>query len=296
MSTLRLPAAQKISGISLVIAAARRIKHLYPLYLAAIVVSLVFNFIMELSRGRDFLAVMPSSRDLVYHLLLIHTLSADTFFGIVPALWFIGVLAHLIFLYPVFHWMSRLWGGGGATVASYVVSTACLAFASTLDEGSGLLLKMNALGRWFEWCVGAYIADLISRQVRPKPLALGISSSGLIALCLAPQHGVLGLQVGVVSMAVVLWALVGATQGYSAPGFVTWFIPLSGLTYGVYLMHQIFLPRIGALLSGFRGYPLMYWALCVILCLGITIVAAWTVSRTIDQRPKAVHNRGSASA
>ncbi len=83
----------------------RRLTRLYPAYLGAIFLAITINFIWALIRDRNPFAYVPTIWDFLSHLLLIHTLSPETFFGIIPALWFIGVQVHIYLLYPIFWWL-----------------------------------------------------------------------------------------------------------------------------------------------------------------------------------------------
>jgi peptidoglycan/LPS O-acetylase OafA/YrhL len=152
----------------------RRFWRLYPAYLGAIVLALALNLVWALIRGRNALAHLPSAWNFLSHLLLLHTLHPETFFGIIPALWFIGVQAHLYLLYPLFYWLIQRWNVHQALLFTLLFTLAfrllsqSIVLPPTAPPDTELVLWMNAPQRWFEWCFGAWVAQQVAQGIRPR--------------------------------------------------------------------------------------------------------------------------------
>lgn len=256
-----------------------RVWRLYPMYLAAIVVCLGSNALFEIAKGRDLWAIMPEPRDLLYHLLLVHTLSADTFFGVIPSLWFIGVLAHLLLLYPGFLWMVERKGIAFGVAVVFGISALFMGCAGASRGGWALVLGMNAPSQWFAWCIGAYVADLIFKARRPNIPEMVTCILGICTLLLFGASSIARMHFEVVVMGGVLWGGIRVTGGSTNSRVLLWLARSSGVTYGVYLLHQIFIPRIGVFFGSWNELPLIYWGLCTVVCLTVTLPVACLIQR-----------------
>lgn len=231
----------------------RRLRRLYPAYLGAICLAMALNSAWALIRGRDLLSHLPSIADVLSHLLLAHTLNPETFMGIIPALWFVGVLAHMYLLYPFFYWLVRRWGISRATWVVLCVTMGTRFLAQYLGSLSmqGLafqdVLWMNAPQRWFEWCFGAWIAHRVSNNRLPDPAMLWVS------LLLSIVWLVIGKSVRVVYEPVLgllvgcsIWSMI-ANQTHSKPAKMWHPLLLLGkISYPIYLLHQIFVPYVNS--------------------------------------------------
>ncbi len=83
--------------------------HYYPALILWTLLSIIApSWIMGLARHQSPLEVLQA---FVTHLLFVHTLSANTFFAIVPALWWLGLLAQFYFVFP---WLLRAFDRLGA--------------------------------------------------------------------------------------------------------------------------------------------------------------------------------------
>jgi peptidoglycan/LPS O-acetylase OafA/YrhL len=106
------------------------------------------------------------ARSLAEHLLFVHTFDPAVFFGIVPAYWWMGLLAQFYLCYPWLWKLYQRWGAGPATV---FVCLACwggwlvLTVLARLLPGSFLalthyLLYFNLPYRLPEFALGIYLA------------------------------------------------------------------------------------------------------------------------------------------
>ena len=227
----------------------RRIWRLYPAYLGAIGLAIALNVTWALIRGRNPSLLLPSAWDFLSHLLLLHTLHPDTFFGIVPAFWFIGVQVHFYLLYPLFCWLIQSWTIHRAllivllcTLAFRVLSQS-IVLPPTARPEFELVLWMNAPQRWFEWCFGAWVAHQVAQGIRLR-LKYGWSVFFLIILWISIGSTVkviyeplLGSLVGF-----LIWCIVTNENRLQPHYILRPILYLGKISYSVYLLHQIFVP------------------------------------------------------
>ena len=255
----------------------RRLQRLYPAYLGAILLSLVINSSWGLIRQHNIFAYLPESWDIIAHLLFLHTLSPKTFFGIIPALWFVGTLVQLYLLYPIFYKLAKLWGINRAllvvllfTLISRLISQYFT--GDLIDQDLRSVLWFNSPQRWFEWCMGAWVAQQVA-QKKNFPvnyislyclliliwLVLG-SSANLV------YEPVLGCLIGL-----MIWSLVIKEIDISYSKWWSIILLLGKVSYPVYLLHQIFIPYIRSALSHSTSNVFNTFSLLLMLVLMITL-------------------------
>jgi peptidoglycan/LPS O-acetylase OafA/YrhL len=233
----------------------RRLQRLYPAYLGAILLSLVINSAWGLIRQQNIFAYLPPIWDIIVHLLFLHTLSPETFFGIIPALWFVGTLVQLYLLYPIFYKLAQLWGINRALLVVILLTLITRLISQyftsdVIDQDLRSVLWFNSPQRWFEWCMGAWVAQQVAQK---KNLPVNyISLYCLLVLIWLPlgstanlvYEPVLGCLIGL-----MIWSLVIKEINIS---YSKWWYPiflLGKVSYPVYLLHQIFIPYIRSALS-----------------------------------------------
>ncbi|MGE3537689.1 MAG: acyltransferase family protein [Candidatus Tectimicrobiota bacterium] len=130
-------------------------QHYYPVLLLWTIPCLFFEAYDQ--HWREVLVAFVS------HLVFVHTLSAQTFFAIVPALWWLGMLAQLYLVYP---WLLRVWQRLGAGRACGIICL--LAWSAWI----GLTLLAN---HWpgSPWAMLNYMA-YFNLPVRLPEFALGM--------------------------------------------------------------------------------------------------------------------------
>ena len=229
----------------------RRILRLYPAYLGAIGLAIALNVTWALIRGRNPALFLPSTWDVLSHLLLLHTLHPDTFFGIIPALWFIGVQVHFYLLYPLFCWLIQR---GNIHQALLIVILCTLAFrllsqSIILPPNARpefeLVLWMNAPQRWFEWCFGAWIAHQVD-QGRRLHLKYGWVIFFLIIFWIYTGSTVKVLYEPILGSLIgfLIWYIVTHENRFQTHSILQPILYLGQISYPVYLLHQIFVPYI----------------------------------------------------
>jgi exopolysaccharide production protein ExoZ len=97
--------------------ALKRVLRVLPLYFTAVLALSALGFIRHWP---------GTAKNLVYHLLFIHTFDETTIYGLIPALWFIGVIVHWYIALPFLGW---LWLKLKHRLAVWVAAT-CLTTAA----------------------------------------------------------------------------------------------------------------------------------------------------------------------
>ena len=140
---------------------ARRFWRLYPPYLAAVLVAVVLLLLIDR-------ALPVSSSAVVAQALLVHTFHPATFDGVNPPAWSLAVEAQLYAVYPVVFWLIAR---QGALRALAIVLGVTLAYRVTLNfdpfprQFGGVAWEFF-LARWFEWVLGAVVAEWAVGRVR----------------------------------------------------------------------------------------------------------------------------------
>ncbi len=256
----------------------RRFGRLYPPYICAIILEITINVVWSFCRGRNPIAFLPSPIDLIAHLLLLHTLDPQTFFGIIPALWFIGVVAHLYLLYPLFLRLTHRWGEN-YTLLIVLLTTLVVRFLcqsqTPLSASTELIavFQNNAPQRWFEWCFGAWIATRVTKKDSPSLLFSGLSwmffliwLSGSLPVWISDP--LLGVCLGT-----LIWNLAIYEERMR---FHQLWLPLfhiGQISYSIYLVHQVFVPFVRSAIepSPFAPIPTFLLVLSGVLLISLPV-------------------------
>lgn len=260
----------------------RRLWRLYPAYLAAIVFSTLLNIFWALVRKRSPWQYLPNNWDFVSHLLLIHTLTPKTFFSIIPALWFIGVQFHLYLLYPVFCWLIKRSNIHWALLIALICTlffrllSQSVVLPSTAHPNTEFALWMNAPQRWFEWCLGAWIAHQVV-QGKPFPRYTWIFWLFIIWILVGTDVKVVSEPLLAITIGFVFWHCTIATQKFHTPPNILFYplLYLGQISYSVYLLHQIFIPYIRSALQpvGFSDIWIFTILLGLVLVISVPLAA-----------------------
>jgi len=279
----------------------QRLNRLYPPYLAAILVAIATNIIWAALRGRPLFSFAPTPGDLISHLLLIHTLHPDTFFGIIPAFWFIGVLFHLYCLYPCFRCFIQRWGTTTALIMVLAVTLTARYLSHTLITPSTSLemssyLQNNAPQRWFEWCLGAWIAIRILHKEPPPRWFSGLTGL-LFVVYLVPYASPVWLSDSLLGVCLgsLLWHLLSWETQWQLNFLWRPWSYLGLFSYSIYLLHQIFVPYVRSALdpSPFAPMPTFLLVLTgvLLLTLPISIALHYLLEKPLIWRSR-FHERG----
>jgi peptidoglycan/LPS O-acetylase OafA/YrhL len=160
--------------------ALRRARRILPAYYGAmayaILAPVLLVFIVRLAGWQANSQPLPSLRQIVSHLFLIHTLFRDTWDGITGAFWSMGLEAQFYVVFPFLAWA---WSRIGvraiayAALASLVFRISVALFPNDGDSTNAFLLSITFLGRWMQFAAGMAAALWVRQNLAARP---GISS------------------------------------------------------------------------------------------------------------------------
>ncbi len=138
----------------------RRFWRLYPPYALSLLLAIVLLLVATGS--------FPTSAGaLLAQLALVHTLDPRTFLGVNPPSWTLAVEAQLYLAYPVVSYLTRRLGPWRA-LGVILATTMAYRFALTvtpLPPDHAKIAWEVFLARWFEWTVGALVAEWAAGNV-----------------------------------------------------------------------------------------------------------------------------------
>jgi peptidoglycan/LPS O-acetylase OafA/YrhL len=135
----------------------RRFFRIYPAYLLAVC---VFFFVWPATQSVHSAA---GHRQLAFHLLAVHNLGDDTYFGINGSFWSIAVEIQLYAIYPILLLVTRKFGWGKALLFVGIVEMTIHAVQEISLNCFDHSLRRHIIGSpfafWFSWAIGAYVAQ-----------------------------------------------------------------------------------------------------------------------------------------
>ncbi len=202
----------------------------------------------------------------VEHVFFVHSLDPACFYGIVPAMWWMGLLAQFYLFFPL---VLRLFFRLGPGRAFFVVSVACYGLWGLLEFLSGrvpdsplampaYMVYFNLPARLPEFAAGMFLAFRWSRRqeahagavqnrnpertVLPLPAVLALTCAGGVSAALAVAfEDSLAKPAAHFLMAFSCLALCGAlctTPLAARIGGNRAVVRLAGASYSIYLLHQ----------------------------------------------------------
>lgn len=152
----------------------KRLKKLYPILAAAIVITFACDFLSSRILA-DTHVTLPDSletRSLLVggHKNILSVLGTFVFmepffvepYGSNYALWFIGHLGWFYMLYPVYLFISKRWGGAIAMIFSMFVGAVSILALRDVNFPLYPVFK-----NWWNWCFGAFLAEIyVGRYLR----------------------------------------------------------------------------------------------------------------------------------
>ena len=230
-------------------------QHYYPTLVLWSIPWLVFT---SHEQGVHFLLLA-----FISHIIFLHTLHISTFFAIVPAFWWLGLLAQFYLVYPWLLWLFGRVGHGRACIITCLIpwlAWIALTRLASRFPGSTLatvhyMIYFNlpvrlpefVLGMWLAsaWNRGVPLLRSQSRETAPPsrltvvgPLLVGLMlflllERALLQWLVPPFEHIYLVFWGLCSILVVLrWSL--AVRLGNAPLL----LDLAAASYGIYLLHQ----------------------------------------------------------
>jgi peptidoglycan/LPS O-acetylase OafA/YrhL len=219
----------------------RRFWRLYPPYLAALGVALLLLLAVN--------GELPvSGGAVVAQALLVHTLHPASFDGLNPPAWSLAVEAQLYLAYPIVFWLVAR---RGALRALAIVLCVTLAYRvalifDPLPATFGGLAWEFFLGRWFEWVLGAVVAEwaagriTLPRQVFRPWLAAAVLGLGVLLEWHRWHYGVYAFMVPVygVAFALLLCVVLQREHAASSSPLGRYLAGVGLYSYSLYLLHR----------------------------------------------------------
>jgi peptidoglycan/LPS O-acetylase OafA/YrhL len=263
--------------------AARRIWRIYPVLLAALL----------LTAGLDHLTrtLSPTNERVGDDSLFCFAVNLSSLQGIVASsygsnfpLWTLAVEIHFYLVYPLFFWASSRFGGLASTAMVFGFSAASWLLLETIGFKGTLFLPY-----WFSWAVGAYIAEAEVGSVRrPGPWLVGLAIPCMI-LALT-EGGWKGLVVDSLPVVYSLLALPFALlvwYAVSRPMSRVWNnrISLAAASVGLfsYSLYATHLPVLNAYVAAFQGSNKSNAFVAIIPGIVFAIVIAFAVYLVVEQ-------------
>jgi peptidoglycan/LPS O-acetylase OafA/YrhL len=156
--------------------ALKRARRILPAYYGAIAYAILVPVtlvpIVRLAGWQANFQPVPSLRQIVSHLFLIHTLFRDTWDGITGAFWSMGLEAQF---YLVFPFLALAWKHLGVRAVAYAALASVAfrigvgVFQTDSTSIESFLLSITFLGRWMQFAAGMAAALWVRHQVnRPS--------------------------------------------------------------------------------------------------------------------------------
>jgi len=209
--------------------AVRRVLRIYPAYLVAL-------FALTLAQSIPILSVQ-----FILHASLLHNLNGGTFFAINPSFWSLAVECQLYLLYPALLYLRDRIGMSKTLVVLFCLSEALIIISNaSLDRNtfSTQYLFHTPFHHWFDWAIGAMLAERFAQKRPLFPAGVMLPASALAVVVFAYTYEPASPWRFTISAC--FWAIITERVIYSS-----WkpaaFTPLAGVgivSYSLYLWHQ----------------------------------------------------------
>jgi peptidoglycan/LPS O-acetylase OafA/YrhL len=146
-----------------------RLKKLYPLLLIGLLTYFLGVVVME---GR--LLNASEQKELVYKLLLIHTLIPGSELSLCGPWWFFGLIFQLYLLFPLLFRCIKKWGWKAFAAVCIFSYALIYVFSDGLNLYHGTVLMKNAPGHLPEFCLGILLACSENKKIHWSWLVLAV--------------------------------------------------------------------------------------------------------------------------
>jgi len=220
----------------------RRFWRLYPPYVLSLVATIVLLLVVTGAWPVGLFSLLAQ-------LGLVHTLDARTFLGLNPPSWTLAVEAQLYLAYPVVFVLTRRlgpWWALGIILAITMAYRVALTVLPVPEDYAGIAWEVF-LARWFEWTVGALIAEWAAGNVRlPERVANWwlVVPLVLLAIYVGEYHfwhyGIYVLREPLygVAFALLLMAALRMRRPPRPSPVALWLTGVGAWSYSLYLVHR----------------------------------------------------------
>jgi peptidoglycan/LPS O-acetylase OafA/YrhL len=260
----------------------RRFRRIYPPHLLVIFLSWATAAFIVLPHGFEPLVSKPTPTQFFAHIGLIHTFVPGATYSINVVLWSIALEAHFYLLYPLLLWVRRRVRIETICVVLFALMIGVRLIGRMLPPTLAGILIYNFLGRWWEWVLGAVVAERLVRGSRvrmrwPWAFALAIGSAVVVTLATKLRHGVVVAAVigpWLYGMVVFGFALMAGPGRRGLVRALEW---IGIRSYSLYLTHPIALTLVASFVGGSA------WAQTAAAILTAHL-AAWLYFATVESR------------
>ncbi|MBA3272936.1 MAG: acyltransferase [Chthoniobacterales bacterium] len=220
----------------------RRFWRIYPPYVAALLFAILLSDTdLTTSEGRA---------QLWSHLLLVHNFRADWIFALNGVFWSLAVEAQLYLLYPLLWQMRRRWGIGTALKLTLLLSVAgrivAAGFFTHWNEELSGPVWTSPVFLWFDWTLGAFLAERYLRGARVFPINAALRWFALAVVVLstfAKPTAIFAFSLASVFCAMAAESYLWRNQSLSR--IERWLVPIGLCSYSFYLIHYPLVPVLG---------------------------------------------------
>ncbi len=254
----------------------RRFWRIYPPYLGA----LLLFYVLQYPQPFSFAAL----RHLGVHALLLNNLSPAFFLNINPSFWSIAVEWQLYLIYPLFLGLAL---ATRVEVAFAITSLVALLFQFVAPHFTASYVVLRSpFAYWFEWGIGALIAEFFVNRRRLFPASPGlVMALGFAAVW---AHIFTSSSAAQYLLPTLFFALLMESGLHvQKPLFrlERWLVPLGLCSYSVYLFHQPYLGWVVKRTAPWQesAGAIPVWLLWPLLAFGPLLLGCWLYYRWIER-------------
>lgn len=242
----------------------RRFWRIYPAYFAAL---LGFTIL-----GHFALPNHPLTKQFFWHAIFIHNLSDATFFGINASFWSIATEMQLYLLYPVLIFFRKRIGIERCLVLTFTGGCVWRLIAVEhvgLPEGAITAAFTAPLMTWFDWTLGAFVAERFMRgdqAFRLRKIWLLFLIPIFIGSSFFKPATVFSFSLAAGISAVVLDAALA--RSWKQTPLVVALTFIGTISYSLYLWHQPIMTKVPHSIARLLGLPGAWMAFTVALPVG----------------------------
>jgi peptidoglycan/LPS O-acetylase OafA/YrhL len=259
----------------------RRFWRIYPPYLIAL---LYFAFIHWGGRIST-----EGVRDFIAHIFLVHNFNPDYIFGFNNSFWSIAVEVQFYLLYPLVLFLRSFIGLRRTLLVALILSITIRVLVVTIQDPralDSLAVSEFTLISWFDWILGAYLAEQYYYGKPAFPVTKIWTASLIIIFIVSTSFQMtFPIASSIAALATAIFLERYITSEYTLPIFLSsWLAPLGLCSYSFYLWHEPFIGRMLFFLRqvGLPGNNLATFSIGLLVVFGIFFVASWCFYKTVE--------------
>jgi peptidoglycan/LPS O-acetylase OafA/YrhL len=137
----------------------RRARRLLPTHYASLILAATVGIFVQTN-----LISAPTFRSLTAHVFMVHVWYEPLYYSINGVFWSIAIEVHFYICYPVYLWLREKFGSVGTTGILLIIGLLTYGITSAfLHGGPRFVLQHLFLVSWWQWALGAALADMYVR-------------------------------------------------------------------------------------------------------------------------------------